>query len=83
MHPLVVTLYSLAGVLLLTLLPRRDRDIACFRWSFRYSVCFVSASAGAFTPCCCGIPVQVDVPWIPTPISTTTCVDGISMWLVD
>jgi len=80
----LVTFIPLAGALLLTLLPRRDRDIRVFALvvslltfvlSLHLPVHFHRAQAG--------FQYQIDTPWIPTPdIHYHLGVDGISMWLV-
>jgi NADH-quinone oxidoreductase subunit M len=80
----LVTFAPLAGALLLTILPRRDRDIRIiallvslitFCFSLHLPVHFHRAQAG--------FQFEIDKQWITSPnIHYHMAIDGISMWLV-
>ena len=80
----LVTFIPLAGALLLTLLPRRDRDIRVFSLVISLLTFVLSLHLPVHLHRAhAGFQFEVDRPWIPTPnIHYHLGVDGISMWLV-
>ncbi len=80
----LVTFIPLAGALLLTLLPRRDRDIRVFSLVVSLLTFVLSLHLPVhFHRALTGFQYEIDTPWIPTPnIHYHMGVDGISMWLV-
>ena len=85
--PMILSLVAfipLAGALLLTLLPRRDRDIRIFSLVVSLLTFVLSLHLPVhFHRALAGFQYQIDIPWIPTPnIHYHLGVDGVSMWLV-
>jgi len=80
----LVTFIPLAGAMLLTLLPRRDRDIRVFSLVVSLLTFVLSLHLPVhFHRALAGFQYQIDIPWIPTPnIHYHLGVDGVSMWLV-
>ncbi len=80
----LVTFIPLMGALLLTLLPRRDRDIRVFSLVVSLLTFLLSLHLPAhFHRALAGFQYEIDIPWIPTPnIHYHLGLDGISMWLV-
>ncbi len=80
----LVTFIPLMGALLLTLLPRRDRDIRVFSLVVSLLTFLLSLHLPAhFHRGLAGFQYEIDIPWIPTPnIHYHLGLDGISMWLV-
>ncbi len=80
----LVTFIPLVGALLLTLLPRRDRDIRVFSLIVSLLTFLLSLHLPAhFHRALAGFQYEIDIPWIPTPnIHYHLGLDGISMWLV-
>ena len=80
----LVTFIPLAGALLLSLLPRRDRDIKVVSLIVSIAAFLVSLHLPVHLrrsqP---GFQYEINLPWIPTPnIHYHIGVDGISVWLV-
>jgi len=80
----LVTFIPLAGAMLLTLLPRRDRDIRVFSLVVSLLTFVLSLHLPVhFHRALAEFQYQIDIPWIPTPnIHYHLGVDGVSMWLV-
>ncbi|HKV78417.1 MAG TPA: NADH-quinone oxidoreductase subunit M [Candidatus Sulfotelmatobacter sp.] len=80
----LVTFVPLAGALLLTVLPRRDRDIRVI--AFLVSLITFALSLHLpvyFRRAIGGFQFDIDKPWISTPnIHYHMAIDGISLWLV-
>src|ERR1700746_745071 len=80
----LVTFVPLGGALLLTVLPRRDRDIRVF--SFLVSLLTFGLSLHLPVHFHRGLPgfqFEIDKPWISSPnIHYHMAIDGISLWLV-
>jgi NADH-quinone oxidoreductase subunit M len=80
----LVTLVPFAGALLLTLLPRRDRDIRIFSLVVSLLTFVLSLHLPVyFRRGLPGFQFAIDLPWISTPnIHYHMGIDGISLWLV-
>ncbi len=80
----IVTFLPLAGAILLTFLPRRDRDIRYFALGVSLITFFASLHlAWYFVRGQNGFQFEQNVPWIPHPnIHYHLGMDGISLWLV-
>jgi NADH-quinone oxidoreductase subunit M len=80
----LVTFAPLAGALLLTVLPRRDRDIRVI--AFLVSLITFGLSLHLpvyFRRAIGGFQFEIDKPWISSPnIHYHMAIDGISLWLV-
>ncbi len=80
----LVTFVPLAGAMLLSLLPRRDREIRIFALVVSLLTFFLSLHLPVyFRRPGSGFQFEIDRPWISTPnIHYHMGVDGISLWLI-
>jgi len=80
----LITFVPLAGALLLSILPRRDRDIRVVAFLFSLATFCLSLHLPVhFHRGLPGFQFEIDKPWITSPnIHYHMAIDGISMWLV-
>jgi len=80
----LITFVPAGGALLLTLFPRRDRDIRLFALSVSLLTFILSLHLPLhFANSAPGFQFELDQPWIGTPnIHFHLGIDGVSMWLV-
>ncbi|HTS06420.1 MAG TPA: NADH-quinone oxidoreductase subunit M [Candidatus Eisenbacteria bacterium] len=80
----LITFVPLAGAVLLTFLPRRDRDIRVVAFLFSLATFCLSLHLPVhFHRGLPGFQFEIDKPWITSPnIHYHMAIDGISMWLV-
>jgi NADH-quinone oxidoreductase subunit M len=80
----IITFLPLAGAILLTIFPRRERDIRFFALGISLVTFFASLHLPwHFVRGADGFQYEQNVPWIPHPnIHYHLGVDGISLWLV-